>query len=83
MTSQDGGETTVNSYASGVRVRLLIDDLDNDENGSERKIPAGTLGSITRVDHSVATGFHYHVEFDNGGWLIFYADQLTSHLELI
>ena len=83
MNSQDVGEIKVNSYASGERVRLLIDDLDNDECGSERRIPAGTIGTITNVEHSAATGYHYHVEFDNGGWLIFYTDQLTAHLELL
>ena len=70
-------------YTTGARVRLALDDMDNDEHGAERKIPAGTLGTITRVDHSPKTGAHYHVEFENGGWLIFYADQLTSHLELL
>jgi hypothetical protein len=49
MTSQNGGGTNRNNYKSGAMVRLLIDDMDNDENGLERKIPAGTLGTITNI----------------------------------
>ena len=65
-----------------INPRLLIDDMDN-EHGLERKIPAGTRGIITNIDESPFAGFHYHVEFDNGGWLIFYPDELSSHLELV
>ena len=83
MTSTNGERAKTNNITSGAKVRLLVDDMDNDENGLERKIPAGTLGTITNVDHSTVTGFHYHVEFDNGGWLIFYTDQLASHLEIL
>jgi hypothetical protein len=83
MTSQNAEAAKREYFTSGAKVRLLVDDMDNDENGLDRKIPAGTLGTITNVDYSAVTGFHYHVEFDNGGWLIFYTDQLASHLEVI
>lgn len=83
MGSQNAQVTKMNSYTVGARVKLLVDDLDNDENGLERKIPAGTLGTITDIDESVRNGHHYHVVFDNGGWLIFHPNELSSHLELI
>ncbi len=65
------------------RVRLLIDDMDNDENGLERKIPAGTCGTIIGRDESARDGPYFHVGFDNGGWLIFYPEEFAAHLELI
>ena len=83
MATQNEQGTNLSSYRVGAKVKLLINDLDNDENGLERKIPAGTHGAITAIDESAETGFHYHVEFANGGWLIFYTDELASHLELI
>lgn len=70
-------------FGVGVRVKLLIDDMDNDENGRERKIPAGTYGTITVRDESARDGPYFHVEFDNGGWLIFYPEEFAAHLELI
>lgn len=83
MTNQNAEAAKRECFTLGAKVRLLVDDMDNDENGLDRKIPAGALGTITNVDYSAVTGFHYHVEFDNGGWLIFHTDQLASHLELI
>lgn len=70
-------------YGVGMKVKLLIDDMDNDENGLERKIPAGTYGTITAMDESARDGRYFHVEFDKGGWLIFYPPELAAHLGLI
>lgn len=67
----------------GMKVKLLIGDMDNDENGLERKIPAGTYGTITARDESKRDGPYFHVVFDNGGWLIFYPEEFAAHLELI
>ena len=83
MTSQGAHGTKSSTYTVGARVKLLVEDMDNDEHGLERKIPAGTCGIITSVDESPSVGFHYHVEFDKGGWLIFYPDELPSCLKLI
>ena len=83
MTNHTADDSKEYKYPLGSKVRLLIDDLDNDEHGAERRIPAGTLGTITNIDRSAVTGLHYHVEFENGGWLIFYTDQLSTHLEPI
>jgi hypothetical protein len=83
MTSQNAEGAKREYFTSGVKVRVLIDNMDNDEHGLERKIPAGTIGTITLVEYSTVTGFHYHVEFENGGWLIYYTEELASHLELL
>ena len=70
-------------FRVGMKVKLLIDDLDNDENGLERKIPAGTYGTIIGRDESARDGPYFHVGFENGGWLIFYPEEFAAHLELI
>ena len=69
--------------AVGMRVKLLIADMDNDENGIERKIPVGTRGRVFARDESLRDGPYFHVAFDNGGWLIFYPKEFELHLELV
>jgi hypothetical protein len=80
--SASGGEV-MREFAVGTKVRLLVDDMDNDENGLERKIPSGTYGTIFATDESERDGPYFHVAFDNGGWLIFYPDEFTAHLDII
>jgi len=50
MASEYDSKTNLNQYPLGSKVKLLIDDLDNDEFGRERPIPAGTIGAIANVE---------------------------------
>jgi hypothetical protein len=59
-------QTTENSLV-GRRVKSLKADVDHDEDDRERSIPAGSWGTISRLNHVDGAGdLHYDVFWDNG-----------------
>ena len=72
------------SQMVGKRVRLLIADLDHDENDEERLIPAGTIGTLARLNHVDSRGnSHYDVFWENDGWTIHAENEFAGKLELM
>jgi hypothetical protein len=68
----------------GRRIRSLKPDVDRDEDDCERKVPAGSFGTISRFNHVSADGGSvYDVFWDNGAWTIYSQSEVDEHLELI
>lgn len=63
----------------GDKVRLLVDDMDCDEEDEVRTNPAGAIGEVSTVDTSGPEGsLRYHCTFPNGMWTVYEHGELHT-----